>query len=338
MTAPAAGEPGLVAEIRPGIHRITQRLGPRDLHLYLVMGERPLLVDTGLASTPEQVILPALRRLGVPPARLGSILITHPDVDHFGGNAAMKRAAPQAKLLAHAADRRWIESREAILAERYGWYAAHGLDYAPETKAWIGDNLGPDVPLDATVGGGEWLDLGGRRVRVLHLPGHAAGHLGVWEPESGTAIVGDAVLERGLYDVAGTLLSPPPYFAVRPYLDSIARLRHLRPAHLLTAHYPALSGEAVEHFLSRSRGFVLDLARSVADTLRGAGSPLTLKAITAAADRAVGPFASFANELAGPVRAHLEDLVAAGEAGTTVETSETGGEGVPAWAWLGRRG
>ena len=95
MTALAAGGPEPVTEIVPGIQRITQRLGARDLHLYLVMGERPLLVDTGLASTPEQTILPALRRLGVPPTRLGFLLVTHPDVDHFGGNSAMKRAAPR---------------------------------------------------------------------------------------------------------------------------------------------------------------------------------------------------------------------------------------------------
>ena len=97
MTAPATGGPEPVTEIVPGIQRITQRLGARDLHLYLVMGERPLLVDTGLASSPEQIILPALGRLGVPPTRLGFLLVTHPDVDHFGGNSAMKRAAPQAR-------------------------------------------------------------------------------------------------------------------------------------------------------------------------------------------------------------------------------------------------
>ncbi|HEX2516668.1 MAG TPA: hypothetical protein VH257_18335, partial [Chloroflexota bacterium] len=63
--------PALVAEVVPGIQRLTQRLGPRDLHVYLVAGERPLLVDTGLDSTPEQTILPALRQLGIPPTRLG---------------------------------------------------------------------------------------------------------------------------------------------------------------------------------------------------------------------------------------------------------------------------
>jgi glyoxylase-like metal-dependent hydrolase (beta-lactamase superfamily II) len=320
--------PALVAEVVPGIQRVTQRLGPRDLHVYLVAGERPLLVDTGLDSTPEQTILPALRQLGIPPTRLGHILITHPDVDHFGGNGAMKRAAPQARLVAHALDRHLIESRERILAERYGWYAAHGLDYAPDTLAWIRDNLGPDVPLDATVQDGDWLDLGGRGVRVVHLPGHSAGHLGVWEPATRTALIGDAVLERGLYDVDGRLLSPPPYFAVTPYLDSIARLEQLAPAQLLTAHYPVLSGEAVSRFLGASRGFVQELARAVADTLRDAGSPLPLREVTLAAERAVGPFATFANELAGPVRAHLEHLVAAGRAGTTQE------RGHPAWTWL----
>src|SRR6478736_882764 len=48
-------------EVAPGIHRIESNLGPRFMAQYLLVGEdRTVLVDTGLASTPDDVLAPAL--------------------------------------------------------------------------------------------------------------------------------------------------------------------------------------------------------------------------------------------------------------------------------------
>jgi glyoxylase-like metal-dependent hydrolase (beta-lactamase superfamily II) len=297
-----------IDEVVPGIQRVGHLLGARYVYVYLVSGARPLLVDTGIASSPGVAILPALRRLGVPPATLGTVLLTHADVDHFGGNAAMRQAAPRAALVGHAADRPWYESRDLVLRERYGWYAAHDLDYDAATKAWLADNLGPDTPLDRTVAGGEWLDLGDRRVRVLHLPGHSPGHVGVWEPQTRTAVIGDAVLERGLYDLQGRRISPPPYFAVAPYRRSIAQLLDLEPEHLLTAHYPAMRATAAAQFLRESAAFVDSLERAVTEVVASARGPLSLREVTRQVDARLGPYSAFANELAGPVKAHLDAL------------------------------
>ena len=38
------------------------------------------------------------------------VLNTHADVDHFGGNAAMREAAPRACSCAQRLDAAWIES------------------------------------------------------------------------------------------------------------------------------------------------------------------------------------------------------------------------------------
>ncbi len=45
-------------EVAPGIFRIESVLGPRPFAQYLLRDERSLLVDTGIVSTPEEVILP----------------------------------------------------------------------------------------------------------------------------------------------------------------------------------------------------------------------------------------------------------------------------------------
>ena len=109
-------------EVAPGIHRIESILGPRPFSQYLLLGDRSLLVDTGVKETPGEVILPFLEQVGLDPAGLDLVLISHADVDHFGGNAAVRAAAPRALVCAHTADTPWIESRELIMRERYGWY------------------------------------------------------------------------------------------------------------------------------------------------------------------------------------------------------------------------
>ncbi len=296
-------------EVAPGIERIESVLGPRPFSQYLIRGERTLLVDTGVKETPAEVILPALH--GLQP---DFVLNSHADVDHFGGNAAVREAAPNALVCAHALDVPWIESAELIMRERYGWYAAHDIDYDPGTLAWLRDAMGPDVPVDVQLQGGERFRLGpSLTVEVLHLPGHSPGHLGLWEPVSRTAIVIDAVMGRGLLDLDGNVIQPPPYFDVDAYLGTVRTLEALEPRMLLTAHYDVMEGAAVERFLADTVAFVEDAARVTADVLAGAPQ-VDLAGLVRVADPQLGPFTSMPNELGGSLRAHLRALVAAGRA------------------------
>jgi glyoxylase-like metal-dependent hydrolase (beta-lactamase superfamily II) len=301
-------------EVAPGIHRIESVLGPRPFSQYLVQGERTLLVDTGVAVTPETVILPYLDSIGLRPADLDFVLNTHADVDHFGGNAAIRARAPRAVFCAHSADVPWIEDRECILRERYGWYATHDVDYSPEEKDWLREAMGPNVPLDMRLSGNETFRLGPElAVQVLHLPGHSPGHVGLWEPASGTAIITDAALGRGLYDMAGNVISPPPYFDVMAYEGSVRLLRSLSPQRLLTAHYEVMEGEDAVRFLDESATFIERTRLTVSETLAEHGE-LTLRGLLEISNPELGPFTVMENELAGTLRAHLRELVSAGRA------------------------
>lgn len=301
-------------EVAPGVHRIESILGPRPFSQYLLHGEKTLLVDTGIAETPAEVILPFLESAGVDPASLDFMLVSHADVDHFGGNAAMRAAAPAALLCAHALDVAWIEDSARILRERYGWYADHGIGYPPEAAQWLRDAMGDDVPVDLGLQGGELIRLGPRlELRVLHLPGHTAGHLGLWIPASRTAIVMDAVMGRGLLDMQGNVIHPSPYFDIPGYEASANLLLDLEPERLLTAHYDVMEGPTVELFLRNTLDFVRD-ARQVVREIVEAEGEVTLARVLELADPRLGPFTSMPNELAGPLRGHLRELVAAGRA------------------------
>ena len=296
-------------EVAPGIHRIESVLGPRPFSQYLLCDERSLLVDTGVKATPAEVILPFLN--GLEP---DFVLNSHADVDHFGGNAAIREAAPNALFLAHELDVPWIENSDKIMRERYGWYEEYDLAYEPDVFAWLRDAMGPDGPVDIHVRGGERIRLGSRlTVEIINLPGHTPGHIGLWETSSRTAIVIDAVMARGLLDMEGNVIHPPPYFDVADYLGTARALQALRPARLLTAHYDVLEGADVDRFLAETIAFVEEAGGVVEQALAEAGE-LTLPELLAIGDTRLGPFTSMANELAGSLRAHLGELVQQGRA------------------------
>jgi glyoxylase-like metal-dependent hydrolase (beta-lactamase superfamily II) len=282
-------------EVAPGIHRLEGDLGERYVCPYLVVGsERTLLVDTAM---PSVAIEPAVEHVDW-------VLTSHADVDHCGGNRALRERFADAVFMCGEADRPWIESNEAMLAGNYLWYSAYGFGPSEEDVAFLRRELGGDAPVDAGLRGGETLRLGpDRRLEVLALPGHTPGHLGLWDAQSGAAIVIDAVLSDGVYDRAGNRLIPPRYYDASAYEATIRRLRALDPELLLTAHYEVMDRAAAREFLDRS----LDFLRAMRSAVRSAGT-VELRSATAAVNEAVGPFPAFTHELAASVRAHLTEL------------------------------
>ncbi len=136
----------------------------------------------------------------------------------------------------------------------------------------------------------------------------------------------DAVLGSGLTDFAGEVIQPPPYFDVEVYEATVAELQALAPARLLTAHYPVMEGDAVEDFLDRSAAFVPLARAAVAEVLQRRKSA-TLAQLLADLNPVLGPFTAFANELCGPIRAHLRELVEVGRAAENRETMPM------SWEW-----
>ncbi len=265
-----------MVEVAPGIERIESVFGPRPFAQYLLRGgERSMLIDTGIDATPGGSHPAVLRARSVSiRAALTYVLTSHADVDHFGGNASLRASAPNAIFCASALDVPIITNRERAMVERYGWYAEHGpgADYDEETKGMLAAGMGPDTAIDLELTGGEWFRLGPElRVQILTLPGHSPGHLGVWEPESRSAIVIDAVLGQGLYNFDYEIIHPPPYMDAAAYESTIETCARSQPERLLTAHYDVIEGAEVADFLDTSADFVVRArAASASDRRRRA--------------------------------------------------------------------
>jgi glyoxylase-like metal-dependent hydrolase (beta-lactamase superfamily II) len=292
-----------VEEVAPGIHRIESDLGPRFMAQYLIIGvDRVVLVDTGLAATPDEVLKPVLDDAGVEP---DLILVTHADLDHCGGDRRMRELYPKALLACPELDRAWIESNATMLAENYLWHEPYGLDVPDEAgRREMLAQLGGDAPVDVGVRGGETIRVGaGRRLDVLHLPGHTPGHIGLWDPDARVAIIIDAALSDGIYDRVGNKLIPPRYYGAESYRATVRRIRALEPELLLTAHYEPMSLERARAFCDRSLAHV-DAVEAIVREQVAAGVS-DLREISNRVDQRLGPFPEFATEIAAGVRSHL---------------------------------
>ena len=187
----------IAVEIGEDTWRLQGRVGPRNVYQYLVASadrDELLLIDTGTAETPREVVLPALRRLGLAAADLRLVVVTHPDVDHQGGLAGLREACENA-LAARAGSPtgRWSATPRSCSLDRYGCYVEHALGMTADEIRWVRANYGARVEIDVTFSGGESLQIGERRLDVLPAPGYAAGHLVLFEPETGLLFSSDAV-------------------------------------------------------------------------------------------------------------------------------------------------
>lgn len=290
-------------EVAAGIHRIESDLGSRFMAQYLLVGEqRSVLVDTGLAGTPDEVLMPALSELGVEP---DLVVVSHADLDHCGGNARIRELYPRALIACHEQDRRWIESNAAMLAENYRWHELYGLDeLGEEERRERLALLGGDAPIDLWLRGGETIRIGpGRRFEILHLPGHTLGHLGLWESYDRVAIIIDAALLDGIYDRGGNRLIPPRYYDASAYRGTIRRIRALEPELLLTAHYPPMAAAEARDFCDRSLAYVDAVEAAVRAGLAAGESGL--RELTCRVNAQLGPFPELETETAAGVRSHL---------------------------------
>lgn len=197
---------------------------------YLILSERPCLVETGTAPS-VPVVRKALASLGVGPADLATVVVTHIHLDHAGGVGDIAAMYPAAEIVVHERGARHLADPSRL------------MDGARQVYGKALERLfGAMTPTPAerirAVGELGSIDLGGgRRLESHYSPGHAKHHVGLLDSVSGDLYVGDAA---GVYlPETGDLrpATPPPDFDLQTALNSVRAFAELAPSRLLFSHY-----------------------------------------------------------------------------------------------------
>ena len=186
-------------------------------HCYLLRGkERALLLDAGLGVADLRAAAVRLTDLPL------SVALTHAHWDHIGG----LRQFPD--FAVHGAEENWLSSafplpdeqvRQSLTREP----CAFPPDFDPK-------NYRPFRGKPARLlRDGEWLDLGGRALTVLHTPGHSPGHCCFYEAERGYLFSGD-LLYCGRLDAFYPTTDPWAFRA------SLHRVRALEIGRIFPGH------------------------------------------------------------------------------------------------------
>jgi glyoxylase-like metal-dependent hydrolase (beta-lactamase superfamily II) len=250
---------------------------------YLIRGDKPCLVETGTAPS-APVVRDALARLGIGPADLATVVVTHIHLDHAGGAGDIAAMFPAAQIVVHQRGARHLADPGRLMASARQVYG-DALDR-------LFGVLSP-VPADRIVALGDTgtVDLGGgRRLDSRYSPGHAKHHVGLLDSASGDLYVGDAA---GVYlPETGDLspATPPPDFDLQAALASLRMFAALRPTRLLFSHYGPVT--AVAETLDRSDA---ELGVWVEETRRAHRAGMDLDhAVAMVRDRTRSRYAAYA--------------------------------------------
>ncbi|WP_396613133.1 MBL fold metallo-hydrolase [Haloferax sp. S1W] len=219
---------------------------------YLIPGDRPTLVDVGVATdVVRQDLHDGLDALGYDIADIEAIVLTHWHADHTG-LAGELQAESGAPVYVHEADAALVAGDEDAIAEeqrinerRFDEWGipAEPLDELTTFLTGHEDLRGDDVDV-TTVTDGDRIAAGNGELEVVHLPGHAAGLSAfAFEGDEGReAFVGDAILPKYTPNVGGADLRVTRPLAT--YLDSLDRLVNLDFARAWPGHRDVIDDPA----------------------------------------------------------------------------------------------
>lgn len=180
------------------------------VHCYLFVGTgRSALIDSGTGIADVREAVRALTDLPI------VVVTTHVHWDHIGGHGLFD------EQLVHALDADWLRNGipQSLESQRANLMLQPFTKPAPPeftVERWQPYQGEPTGLLED----GDTIELGGRRLSVIHTPGHSPGHIVLHEPEREYLVTGDVLYRGTLY--AHYDSTDPVAFA-----DSISRLCEL---------------------------------------------------------------------------------------------------------------
>ncbi|WP_432878964.1 MBL fold metallo-hydrolase [Kribbella sp. CA-245084] len=301
-------------EIAPAIHRLATdypHVCGLPLWLYVIdAGSEVVLLDSGIASTPESSTAPELAALGMGLSDLTLVVNSHAHPDHMGGNAVLQKHS-RARFAAPALEAGWLEDNERLLTELWG-SDPDAMELSEDERSELLGMLDDRVRIDVLLRDGDRLP-GDRPLQVITTSGHSPGHIAVLDEPSRTLFTFDDVQGRGRPFLDSAVWLAPLYTDVIRYTNGLRRLLELDFDALVPSHGDPVDATAGRALIEASLAWVNDVDTLTAELLRTQGS-LTVRDLAGAIGTDLGPYGGINLQTVRMARAHLEHLARRGAA------------------------
>ena len=246
--------------------KITEKfyaLGNPALPAYLLLGDSPVLFDSGMTVMGPLYLQDLKKYLG-DPDRLTYLFLTHSHFDHAGSAPFLQRNLPRLKVAAGKAAADILKRPNAIQLIQ-----SLSKPMEEKMKSQLGDLevTFRGLELDRTLEDGEEIRLeDDTRIQVIATPGHTRDTVCYYLPELKALVGGEAV---GTFD---------RNFNVRPvflssydaYLSSLEKLKNLEVDLLLLGHFHVLTADA-QAMIPKAIQATLALGKRIEAELRAQG-------------------------------------------------------------------
>ena len=222
----------VVFEVARGITAIDTFYGGRErtTAAYLVAAREPAIVETGPTTSLDHVVA-GLDRLGLGPADLAHVVVTHIHLDHAGGVGELCRRYPNATVWVHERGARHLADPARLVASATSIYGE------PRMTELFGSVAPVPAQRIRSLSDGDVVELGDRSLSSTATPGHANHQVALVDSDTGAVFTGDAL---GIHPPDLPVLrpaTPPPDYDLEQALDSIERIRALGGEVLLFSHF-----------------------------------------------------------------------------------------------------
>jgi len=198
-----------------------------DSHVYII-GEPDShdlsLVDAGLFGKGNKKIQ-AIKEAGINLKDIKRVIMTHTHLDHIGALKEIKEKLPNLEI--------WVHKTEAQQLEEGDERTVYGMEMFKQMfQMQFGIKPGEfGFKVDRKLEGGETLNIGNMKWRVIHVPGHSMGSIALYNPHKMVLISGDVIYADyniGRFDLFGA--------SGKQLKESLFQLAKLKVRILLPGH------------------------------------------------------------------------------------------------------
>lgn len=175
-----------------------------------------MLLDSGIAGTPETSIRGELARVGLRIEDISLVVNSHAHPEHMGGNGSLAGISSPV-FAGPALEAGWLEDNDLLVRELWDANTDAYL-MSPAERADLDLDLGERVRVDRLLRDDDEIVLTDTTLRVITTSGHSPGHIAVHDVGRGVLFTFDDVQGRGLPVAGNADWLAPLYLDVDRYV------------------------------------------------------------------------------------------------------------------------